>query len=450
MKSKLNKLCPFWVVLLFLFTAPVLSLEWGEKFHYASPGAPPVKHATPLKRTIASPKQIGKINGIVFEQAAKPEGGFIVESLYLRYDPLKKDGKRLLLTINGTNLSTALYDWILVPLAKFSDTGDVTVLTTLGKLNDKDLQKRIIKNKGMVINYHPEFENTLLGLRLLHFYTLILSNHSVDLPTKGERYILEGGENAPDVEQNKKAFAFFAERMKKLFKAYPDTFTSFIITDQNRNISFSVKGAALQFSGSPSFYFWGYQSQKADFDPEFMKRSFTEKLNQEKERNLLFNERAWIMNSLLKSIRNYRQGYSLVLEDPLKKACSISSEKELREFLNPFQANQLFDLLVALETRKYAKNIRHLELYSRGLSESPDMIKGIHPMIWEEGIEAMRYAAFFRYCRENHGEAWKSFMDSIKQVNIPFVVKTPTVMYPSTDKALEKILKKNPGSKNEY
>ena len=57
------------------------------------------------------------------------------------------------------------------------------------------------------------------------------------------------------------------------------------------------------------------------------------------------------------------------------------------------------------------------------------MLRVINPAVWDAAVNVMRYAAFFRYCKQKNPTQWRVFMAQIKKAPAlqPPVI-TPTVM----------------------
>ena len=441
MKALLSrKYLPILFILTSLFYRS-FCLEWEGKFKYAFVPAPALKNSKSVQEGLHSSKFLEQLGGMIFDQIAAPAEGLKVESLSILYAPEKEDGKRLNLILNGNKVEVLLYDWQLAPIARYADTPFTSCLSPSGGLNDKNLEKKILEARGMIINYHPAFENTLLGLRLFLMYNLILYNHSILLPKVQGSYLLGKGETPPDVDANKKGFINFANLYKTLNKEMNQVPRAVVISDFSRTLSFSVRDNVLEIGGTPYFFFWRYQSDQPEYNPASVVDACKEEINREKSRNPLFDERRWMVTAILKLSGDYRQNYSFQFTSPAANLVQLKSDAEKQAFLERLDSDALFNLFATMKERMEAHRVSHLERYSQVISNQTDILRSINPLVWDAALNTMRYAAFFRYCKNKFPDQWKHFMETIKDVSVKPGAETPTVMYPSDNSALEQQLR---------
>jgi len=441
MKALLSrKYLPILFILTSLFYRS-FCLEWEGKFKYAFVPAPALKNSKSVQEGLHSTKFLEQLGGMIFDQIAAPAGGLKVESLSIQYAPEKEDGKRLNLILNGNKVEVLLYDWQIAPIARYADTPFTSCLSPTGGLNDRNLEKKILEARGMIVNYHPAFENTLIGLRLFHTYLLLLYNHSILLPKVQGSYLLGKGETPPDVDANKKGLINFANFYKTLNKEMNQVPRSVVISDFSRTLSFSVRDNILEISGTPYYFFWRYRSDQPDYNPGSVVDSCREEINREKSRNPLFDERPWLIASILKLAGEYQDKYSFPFAGPAAELVKLQSEGEKQAFLERLDSDALFNLFATMKERMEAHRVSHLERYSREISGRQDILRSVNPLVWDAALNTMRYAAFFRYCKDKFPDQWKIFMEKIKDISAKPEAETPTVMYPSDNSALEQQLR---------
>src|SRR4051794_8170662 len=101
--------------------------------------------------------------------------------------PERPDGRRLWVHMwtRGGGVKTVMapiYDWQLIPIARFPDGEQHACFTLFGKLKD-GIETEARRDRGeKILNYHPAFEDTLLGLRLMQADIQILHPDACDLP----------------------------------------------------------------------------------------------------------------------------------------------------------------------------------------------------------------------------------------------------------------------------
>jgi len=87
-----------------------------------SMAAPALKNPQHLSIGLKSQAFVGKVGGVAFDQVAQPDEDLSVNDLSLYYRPALPDGKRLQLVVNGQLIYAHIYDWQLIPIAKFADS----------------------------------------------------------------------------------------------------------------------------------------------------------------------------------------------------------------------------------------------------------------------------------------------------------------------------------------
>jgi hypothetical protein len=151
-----------------------------------------------------------------------------------------------------------------------------------GKLKDKTLEKQVILHKGRVINYHPSFDNTLLGIRLAYMDMLVGYSFSNDLPKNSAgNYIMGVGEAEPDVYSNQNGAYYLSQHFTRAQNKYNLTFRSYVISDYSRKILFDIKNDSLAIGGFPYLYCWKCNCYRNDYDINKVAEEISTKYNQQ-------------------------------------------------------------------------------------------------------------------------------------------------------------------------
>ena len=220
--------------------------------------APTLRNRTRLSTGLSSGRPrisfVGAIGGVAFDGTARPANSVTVNNLTLDYSAARRDGERLSLVINNESVLAPIYDWQLIPIAKFADSDSYSCFTLFGDLDNASQQRRILANGGRILNYHPSFVNTLMGLRLFQLDSLIINEYSWDLVRDGRVYLLGAGESAPNTEQNKRGLVAFWRQNPEL--SADGAYQSYVISDNRRRIVFYVQDNELKLQEEPSYYFW--------------------------------------------------------------------------------------------------------------------------------------------------------------------------------------------------
>jgi hypothetical protein len=199
--------------------------------------------------------------GVALTQTAKGLDGW--DLLSLTYSSQNPDGKRLFAqfrnsTVN-TNVATPLYDWEIVPLVNFvaSDTVNAgqSAVTLFGHLEDKAAEDSILKNGEMIINLHPAFINTLIGLRLLQADLMLIEPEAMDLFKGQGEYILGKGEPFPTeyfVTTNRKHLKVISEWLE----TENIEWQSYVIGDIDTPVTYRIIKNRIEFYSYPIWRIW--------------------------------------------------------------------------------------------------------------------------------------------------------------------------------------------------
>lgn len=404
-----------------------------------SMAAPALRNPQHLSIGLKSQAFVGKIGGVAFDQVAQPDEDLSVNDLSLHYRPDLPDGKRLQLMVNGQLIYAHIYDWQLIPIAKFADSPYFSCFTLFGKLKNTTKEKEVLEKGGRILNYHPSLVDTLLGLRIFQLDILILHDFITDLPKEGEEYILGAGESMPNFRMNKIGMKLFAYYINIIQSELQTRHRSYVICDFEQDIHFSFHGNTLNIEGQPFYYFWRYKRDQPGYDNKAthdrVLQEIQEKIKSEKKSNAEgFNERKCLIDALVLQAKNYQERYQLYSSGTVVDLINIQDDDSRRSFLSRYHTNSLYKLLVNMRVAMDAYEILYLKDYSELISSKPELLHGINPTVWNSAVQTMRYAAFFRFCKTNFPESWLHFIRQIENIAVAPRVQTPTVMQGAEDK----------------
>jgi len=438
-RGKFTRILSLVISVLWLCASVSAQLALGPQRLVHSP-APTLRNRTHLRVGLGRRPRIsfvGRIGGVAFDAVAKPADGFVVNTLALDYFPDRRDGQRLTVSINDQTVLAPIYDWQLIPIAKFANSGFYSCFTLFGDLANSKKQREVLGRRGRVLNYHPSFENTLLGLRLFQLDSLIINRHSYDLVKNGDEYLLGAGEVPPSISKNKSSLENFRIFNQKI----PDNkYNSYVVSDFGRTVAFRVDGDRLDIQGEPSYYFWRMDEQalKKLESGEAMDQVMRELLQEAEsfgKSNPQVTERAWLTQQLISTAANYERliGNYRILEGlGLPELFQLLATKGVaaREALLSQQSTD--SLLMQLFTLRTVASVQRAEAMpglSQMVSSQTRMLRAINPAVWDASVNVMRYAAFFRYCKAKHPQQWRLFMKQIaKAPPLKPAVTTPTII----------------------
>jgi hypothetical protein len=404
-------------------------VSWGNRTFSYSEAAVPLERAMPSGGI--SQAYLGAVGGVAFSQTAVPEQN--VGSIELAYDSQAADGSRLKVVIDKTRAVARIFDWQLVPIARFADSRFDSCFTLFGSLVNKQREEQVVARKGRVLNYHPAFADTLLGLRLFQLDVLVGEEASGDLPKVSGAYLLGAGEAAPDVRANEEGAVQFSQHIASVEAATRAEFRSYLICDYGRKISFRLQEDAIVLTGDPYFYCWRNVSDDPGFNQERVRSEAAGRLSKELSQARTaggtgFSERSWYIAQLIEELKRYEAGYRFYSAGTVVDVLKLAGDAERSARLQRYTTESLSTLLLQLRVGMTSEQVVFLEDYSNRFSSRIDLLRSMNPAVWDAGTAVMRYAALFRYCRQRHPENWAAFLKSLASVRVVPQVRTPTVM----------------------
>ena len=118
------------------------------------------------------------IGGVIFQETAVPTGNAIGQPVAIQYDSAQADGRRMILTIGNTAVITELYDWEMIPIAQFVESGYTACMTLFDEPRTDDEIETHINNLNKSImwaNFHPALGDTIIGLNLFFVDAMLVN-----------------------------------------------------------------------------------------------------------------------------------------------------------------------------------------------------------------------------------------------------------------------------------
>ncbi len=337
-----------------------------------------------------------RVGGVAFSAVANGEDGLFVSGL--RYEASAADGQRLAVTLrrpDGTTLTVRphIFDWQLVPIARYAMDENGSAVTLFGRLQDKNLEARTrAARNGRAINYNPRLDNTLVGLRLLQADMLIIYPDAADLFREGSRILLGAGEQGHDLTANQRRFAALAEWQEEQ-SLRGNEYQSYVVGDIDQHVTFSVRNGTLTFTGRP---YWDAWRRKH--------RSAADRANATRLVDAYEADRA-TYNALVGKIK----GGTATAQD-------VDRQRRLGEELETIEAQ--FEELNAVE---------EMPEYSRALSDRIAELDGVNPIVYRNLVTVMHYRALFKHFQRRNRPGFTAFVNSLTTVALRPDVRTPTV-----------------------
>lgn len=424
------------ILLLLSWTNVFAQFDLGPNRLLDAP-APTLSNPSHLNIRLRSRRFVTGVGGVAFGATAAPAGGHASANVSLSYRPEEKDGNRLWITVDRRQFPIPIYDWQLIPIAKFADSPYKSCVTLFGELDDREEGRRLLANRDGVLNYHPAFVDTLLGLRLFQLDILIDEPYATELPTQNGSYILGAGEPLPDNNANIEGWNALVRLRDRLGTELRVKTRSYVVTDEGSDIRFSFDSGGLNVTGEPYIYFWLFKDELPGYDVEAVRVSITNEVTREAraaapDGRPAAQKEAYI--NMLLNLFNQDEGPfdDLDLPPSLAALKGIQGNLARRTHLRRYTSDSVRNAVITLRTVADANTVVPLTEYSERISGETDMLRRINPVIWDTGVNVMRYAAFFRYYKTKYPSQWQSFLAGLRRVLVSPQVRTPTIMKRAT------------------
>lgn len=407
-------------------------LKFDVQNSVLQPKAEMLEESLPMELAKNNASFVGSVGGVSFDQIAVPDPGLQVNEIQLFYNGSQPNGKRLQLMINNQIVNVDLPDWQLIPISNYADSPNFSCVTIFGQLDDELLARNVARNKGRVINYHIDFYNTLLGVRLLYMDMLIGYNFTSDLPKndKGE-YILGLGEHIPNVRTNKNGAYDLSRHFTGIQEREGITFRSYVITDYTQTIKFGITNDSLVLSGNPYYYCWRYKNDVEGYDVKKVEENYRKKLSTILATKGSSETREYLISQLLELGRKYKGNYNFYSGGTFVSMVNMKNDVERMMLLERYATLSLKEMVYSTEALMDSYTVLELKSYSDAVSSRPELFEKANPEVWYATQNVMRYAALFRYIKNRIPSGWKAYMQQIETIDPEPRIFTPTMMYPS-------------------
>jgi hypothetical protein len=428
----LKRVQPWLLCLFSIAGGPRLAaqLQLGP-YTLATPDAPTLKNPNHLDFGVNTQVYLAAIGGVAFDQTARWLGPLRPREITLEYRPGAPDGKRLLVAVDGQSASPGVYDWQLIPIARFADSPYYSAVTMFGALTDRALERQLRQRGADIINYHPALADTLLGLRLFQFDVLTLDPACTDLPKERGKYVLGAGETPPDPAAGAAGWNRYIAMLSGANFEGRGSFRSYVISDYGRTISFSLRPGAFDISGAPYIYYWHYKADESTYQAGAVRARIEREVENRlrlarSSRPQSFDERTWLIETLLQQAAAYEKWFDFYSAGTVVDLLSLAAGAERRAFLERFSTGALRELLGDISYGMESHQVVFLRQYSDYVSARGEVLRGINPQVWDAGVNLMRYAGFFRYVKQQHPGQWRRFLAGMAGVRPSPLVRTPT------------------------
>jgi hypothetical protein len=194
-----------------------------------------------------------KVGGVIFQATAVPAGNAVGQPVTITYDSGLPDGKRLLLAVGASPITANLYDWEIIPIARFVESRYAACMTLYDEPGSPEEDEIEAENEDIFwADFHPAFGNTLIGLNLF-FVDAMLINTSLLQNTDRAFYNPIPGYHDISTWRNGQDKTQYVKQVNDVLDT--QIWADYIYTDYGTEISYYTENGQIKFNGAPSYIF---------------------------------------------------------------------------------------------------------------------------------------------------------------------------------------------------
>lgn len=425
-----------------------------------------------MAKGINSSLNFNLVGGVAFTQQAIPD--FKVRKMDVYYS---SEDSKAHLKINRKDIVIPLEMFELQPIVNFADSEDEVVVTLFGTSYGT-----INNQKSQQILFHPAFIDNIMGLRLLQVDAMtMLGGRNGEFPIfEKDSYCLTKSEREKYELLYKQLESRGSSYSNNAIEAYLQIKSiiggsgtnSYIYTDIDEPIHFSIVNDSVMFSGMPYYQFNNrveneinplfcyYNITKTD---RVKLASYIESLSKlttlvliwqriypdystsnilsilQNMDNLTYSQREMFKSEVEKHYYYYSTSQLILVAyykcfnvfTKLDNQPGKTDEQKAHEFVQRIQEKQkdldpelaqAIQSALAIEFPMCAVNVET----TNNLRERPELVRQLNPIVYQEVDDICQWGALFRYIKANYPSAWQKFVKQVNEIKSDApTVKTP-------------------------
>lgn len=361
------------------------------------------------------------IGGIVFTQTAIPD--FDVNNISLSFSEQKMIGY---VNVNNKEIAIPLDIDELEPIVNFADSEYNVVMTMYGRLYGA-----VNNYSACSILFHPAFLDNMLGLRLLQVDAMsYLGGNNWQFPISEDNkfYITDKEQKAYD-EINKKlqlegsSYAIESEQAyQEIFNIINGKFNSYIYTDIDQLIYFSISNNQIVFRGLP-YYQFSLESTTDEIDALNLYYWYNLLYN---NLDAMFNDESSVLNMMpkeYKEIMKAGRDFFFSIANQSDKTDAEKANELLTEVIkaDPYSSDLITSVFSSMFPMWVSSNDITVELRNK-----PDLIRKLNPIVYREVDAICQWSALFHYIKKFNPASWHDFVKKVNSIGVLDIsVRTP-------------------------
>lgn len=380
----LRNLIPVLSTLSFLIPSMVLSYEFTSQSFVRNAERPNNQMRITMQgsASLRSYSFLGRVGGINFESSVD----LSALTIDLDYDANKQDGERATITLDGREYIVPLFDWELRPIVNYADSEFTAVASIFGDGPEMELYR--------YIDYHPAFEDTHLGMRLLQADIILMDPITFSEAPKidGNSFYLAGEQQErPEAERMLSALRIFEMMSEYDFQAW-------VLTDTDEEPELIISESTISIDLEPYFFFW--KSDTSDVQAAIE----------------LFNAEVEAAQPLT---QQYDAAYTSYQQAPVG---SNEEERALREVqILEQQLQPIISRISVLRSQidEFEPEIEDVPELTAMVQANSEVYRSAAPFVFDAVYKTAQYAALFRGAKTSNSLDWQEFhRDVMREIQL--------------------------------
>lgn len=322
--------------------------------------------------SLRSYRFVGRVGGVNFEGSVDLRD-FDID---LDYDPGKPNGERATITLDGRDYTIPLYDWELRPIVNYADSEFTAVASIFGDGPDMERYR--------YIDYHPAFEDTHLGMRLLQADIILMDpiNFSEAPKVDGEAVYLAGEQRErPEAERMLATLRVFEMMSAHDFQAW-------VLTDSGLEPEIVKTEGTISVDLEPYFFFWRSDTSDA--------QGLIDRFNAEVEAAQPLSQQ-------------YDSAFTAYQQAPAGSTQEQSALREVRRLEQQLEpvVNRINELRAQIDA--FEPEIEDVPELTTEVQANSEVYRSIAPFVFDAVYRTAQYAALFRGAKASNSSDWQDF-----------------------------------------
>jgi len=339
------------------------------------------------RTALRSYRFVGRVGGVNFQEAVDLSG----ITLDLDYDAGRPDGQRATAMIDGQFVTIPLYDWELRPIVTYADSSYTAVVSIFGEGPDTA--------NYYYVDYHPAFEDTHLGARLLQADIILMDPITFsEAPSVNGQKVYFPGEATETSQAERSQIAAQLSGIER------EKYSSWVLTDTDVNPQLSVMNEVMYVDLVPYYYFWSADNAAAGGRVE---------------------RREELAIEALPLIAAYEAAFQAYEEAQPGSIAERAAKLKLAALVPTLEGVATEIEALDEELKDFEPAVVEVTALTEWMRDNYGITQKLAPFVFDAVDKTAQYAALFRGAKASHAPDWADFRDEVTRSIRLSPVETP-------------------------